>query len=127
MTSQPVAADSWINDLFESIDRRDVTAFVGFLTEDASFRFGNQEAVNGREAIGDAVGQFFSQIAGLTHDVRKCWETGDAVIVTGEVTYTRHNGTRVTLPFADVFQMRDSLVREYLIYMDVTPLFAEAG
>lgn len=127
MTDLSVPADGWIRDLFASIDRRDAAAFAAFLTEDASFRFGNQEAVHGREAIGQAVAQFFSQIAGLAHDVRKTWDVGDAVIVTGEVTYTRHDSSQVTLPFADVFHMRDSLVREYLIYMDVTPLFADAG
>ena len=127
MGSQPVAAASWIGDLFASIDRRDTSAFAGFLTEDATFRFGNREPVHGRAAISDAVEQFFQHLAGVEHRVRKSWEVDDAVIVTGEVTYTRHDGSRVTLPFADVFQMRGSLVREYLIYIDVTPLFAEAG
>lgn len=127
MSVQSVDADSWIFDLFASIDRRDSAAFAGFLTEDASFRFGNQQAVRGRGAIGEAVGQFFEQIAALKHRVLNAWDAGDAVIVTGEVTYTRHDGSRLTLPFADVFHMRDSLIREYLIYMDVTPLFASAG
>lgn len=127
MTAQPAAAATWVTDLFASIDRRDVAAFTGFLSADASFRFGNQPAVHGRDAIGQAVEQFFSQLAGLEHDIQKTWDTGDAVIVTGEVTYTRHNGSKVTLPFADVFQVRASLVSEYLIYMDITPLFADAG
>ena len=63
----------------------------------------------------------------MKHDVQQTWDTGDTVIVTGDVTYTRHDGSQVTLPFADVFHMRDSLVHQYLIYMDVTPLFAAAG
>ena len=125
MSRQPVPADSWVSDLFASIDRRDTDLFVGFLTEDAIFRFGNQPPVHGRAAIAEAVGQFFSQIAGLAHDVRDTWDAGDAVIVAGDVTYTRHSGSEVTLPFADIFRMRDGLVREYLIYMDVNPLFAD--
>lgn len=127
MTKQAITADSWIMDLFASIDRREAVAFAGFLTEDAIFRFGNQAPVRGRTAIADAVSQFFGQIAGLKHQVQNTWENDDAVIVTGDVTYTRLDGSQVTLPFADVFRMRDSLVHEYLIYMDVTPLFAGTG
>jgi len=127
MSSQPAAAASWIGDLFASIDRRDTPAFAGFLAEDATFRFGNQEPVHGRAAIADAVDQFFQHLAGVEHRIEKSWEVDDAVIVTGEVTYTRLDGSEVTLPFADVFQMRGRLVREYLIYIDVTPLFAEAA
>lgn len=127
MSSQPVAAASWIGDLFASIDRRDASAFAGFLTEDATFRFGNQQPVHGRTAIADAVAAFFQHLAGVEHRVENTWDADDAVVVTGDVTYTRHDGSRVTVPFADVFKMRGRLVREYLIYIDISPLFAEAG
>jgi len=45
----------------------------------------------------------------------------------GEVTYTRHDGSRVTLPFANVFRLRDDLISEYLIYADLAPLYAAPG
>ncbi|MDH3589134.1 MAG: nuclear transport factor 2 family protein [Gammaproteobacteria bacterium] len=127
MTSQPVAANSWITDLFASIDRRDAEGFSGFLTEDARFSFGNQPPVEGRAAVRDAVGAFFDSIAGLEHRVERVWEYGESVVCHGEVSYQRLDGGRVTLPFADIFYMQDNLISDYRIYMDVTPLFADAG
>jgi hypothetical protein len=40
------------------------------------------------------------------------------------VTYTRLDGSTVTLPFVDVFHFRGSQIARYQIYMDVNPLFA---
>jgi len=40
------------------------------------------------------------------------------------VTYTRHDGTNLTLPFVNVFAMRGDLIQDYLIYIDATPLYA---
>ena len=127
MSSILVPADSWITGLFASIDRKDTDGFASFLTEDALFRFGNQPTVHGRDAIGAAVDGFFSSIAGLAHRIERIWEHSDSVVCHGEVSYERLDGSSTTLPFADVFIMRDDLVREYLIYMDVTPLFADVG
>lgn len=127
MVTQAVPASSWLSQLFASIDRRDAGAFAGFLTEDGRFTFGNQPPVEGREAVREAVAGFFASIAGLSHRVDQAWETGDAVICHGEVTYERLDGASVTLPFADIFYMQGALISDYRIYMDVTPLFAEAG
>jgi len=42
----------------------------------------------------------------------------------GEVTYTRRDGTKVTVPFANVFELRGPLISIYRIYIDNSPLFA---
>ena len=116
----------WLTDLFMAIDNRDARAFQSFLTEDTVFRFGNAEAIHGRANAEAAVAGFFSSIAGLKHDVRGIWETGDAVISHGFVTYTRHDASTLTIPFANIFMMKDSLVSEYLIFADTSALYATA-
>ena len=103
----------------------DMDGFLSFLTPDAGFRFGSSPAVSGHEAIRAAVGGFFSSIAALSHDLRGSIENGETIVCEGEVTYTRHSGSKITLPFADVFEMRDGLIADYKIYMDIAPLFAE--
>lgn len=117
-------ATQWTHDLFRAIDRMDSPAFAGFLAEDAVFRFGNMPEVKGRGAITTAVEQFFSSIRGLRHRILHAWEQGSHVIVQGEVTYTRKDGKIVTVPFANIFWTVDGKVQEYLIYVDVSPLFA---
>ena len=120
-------APAWLGDLFHAIDAKDAVRFVGFLTDDATFRFGSAEAVCGREGIRAAVDGFFSSIAALEHDVARVWHGDDTYVCEGEVTYTRHDGSRIALPFVDVFVMREQRIEQYLIYMDIAPLYAGAA
>ena len=115
---------SFVVPLFRSIDAMDAGHFASFLTEDAVFRFGNAPEVSGREAIRATVAGFFGMIAGLEHRITETWAQPGAVICRGEVTYTRKDGTKLTVPFADVFGMRGESVAHYQIYMDVSPLFS---
>jgi ketosteroid isomerase-like protein len=102
----------------------DAEGFSAFLTEDAAFRFGNQPAATGRAAVTEAVRAFFSTISGLKHELVREWAGGGAMVVEGRVTYTRHDGSQVTLPFVDVLDTRGSQVSDYRIYIDAGPLFA---
>jgi uncharacterized protein (TIGR02246 family) len=113
----------WVNRLFAAIDGKDAAAFAGFLTEDAVFRFGNAAPVSGKAAIREAVAGFFTSIRALRHEVTDAWTLPDVVVAVGQVTYTRHDGSTLSVPFADVFKMRSELAREYLIYVDASRLY----
>ena len=119
------AASRDTDGLFAAIDRNDATAFVGYLADDAVFRFGSAPAVHGRDEIRVAVDGFFGTIAGCSHAVHKTISSGSTLVCEGEVTYTRHNGTEITLPFTDVFEYHGDRIAKYKIYMDVNPLYAE--
>ena len=114
-----------IGGMFDAIDTKDTEAFVGYLTDNALFRFGSAPAVHGRESIRAAVDGFFESIAGSTHTIHNTLCEGATRVVEGEVTYTRRDGSRVTLPFTDVFEYDDGLISHYKIYIDIAPLFAE--
>ncbi len=47
--------------LFKAIDNRDTEAFLTFLADDVSFRFGNANTVSGKPAVAEAVDGFFFQ------------------------------------------------------------------
>jgi hypothetical protein len=110
--------------MFQTIDSMDGRGFVNYLTPDATFRFGSNPPIAGRDAIGQAVDAFWGTISGSHHALRRTWVHPEAVIVEGEVTYTRHDGSRVAVPFVDVLGLRESLISEYLIYIDMAPLYA---
>jgi len=116
--------DNRLDELFAAIDGKDTDAFLGFLTDDGVFRFGAAPAVEGQDAIGAAVGGFFQSIAGSTHRLIKVLRDGDSMAIEGEVTYRRLDGSEVTVPFTNVFELDDELVRHYKIYIDIQPLFA---
>jgi ketosteroid isomerase-like protein len=110
--------------LFAAIDGGDAQAFAGFLAADGEFRFGNAPPVVGRDAVRDAVAGFFGAIGGCRHRLLRAWQAEGSVACEGEVTYTRHDGSQVTLPFANVFVLRGGEIASYRIYIDNAPLFA---
>lgn len=114
----------WLNDLFGAIDGMDTDRFCEFITEDARFRFGNADVVEGRENIRDMLVSFFSAIGGLSHTVSDVVEQGDSLVCRGEVTYTRKDSSELTVPFANFYRLRGELATEYQIYVDASRLFA---
>lgn len=114
-----------LDELFKSIDQKDTEQFLHFLTADAVFRFGSAPPVEGRKLIRDAVNGFFSTIAGCKHVLTKILVETDTLVCEGEATYTRHDGTEITLPFANILEFEGDLISHYKIYADVGPLYVE--
>jgi len=110
--------------IFADIDAFDPDKFVAHLTPDATFRFANADPVTGRAAVKEAVAGFFSSIAGLTHHILNVYEVGDIVIAQIDVEYRRLDGKSVTVPNADILVFDGDLVRDWQIYIDVTPVYA---
>ena len=112
--------------LFASIDAMDTESFVGFVAEDCTFRFGSSPAVAGRDGIRASVNEFFSMFAALRHDLTRIVADDNSVVCEGDVTYTRHDGSRITLPFCNVFETDAGLITLYRIYIDMGPVFAKS-
>ncbi len=117
----------WLHRLFKAIDNMDADCFVAFLTPDASFRFSNADAVEGRETIRNTISGFFSSLKGLHHNVLGVWEDKEAVICEGEATYTTHDSRELTFPFVNVFRMKGELIADYRVFIDTSPLYSSSG
>ena len=46
------------------------------------------------------------------------------MICRGEVTYTRLDGSTLSVPFVNVLKLEGSLIRDYLIYADTSELYS---
>jgi hypothetical protein len=114
----------WWQHLFASIDGKRTQDFVSFLTEDGEFRFGNGPSVHGRAAVAAYVDGFFGMINSSRHELVRAWNDDGTAVCEGNVTYTRLDGSKITVPFVNVFYMRGNGIARYLIYIDSTPLFA---
>ena len=119
------AAGAATGGMFAAIDARDGAGFVSYLTEGAVFRFCSAPPVQGRDAIQAAVEGFFSTIAGCSHAIANYLQQDKTLVCEGEVTYQRHDGSTVTLPFTDVFEYDGELIAHYKIYIDIAPLYSE--
>ena len=123
--SQPDAAGNDTGGMFAAIDAKDGAAFISYLTQDSVFRFGSAPPVQGRDAIQAAVDGFFGTILGSAHEIANTFQCDDTVICEGEVTYHRHDDSKLTLPFTDVLEYSGDLISHYKIYIDIGPLYAQ--
>jgi ketosteroid isomerase-like protein len=114
----------WLAQLFSVIDAGDTPRFLELLTEDCEFRFGNLPAVHGKQEIGAAVAALFASIAACRHEFAESWALPDRVICHGQVTYTRKDASLLTVPFANVLTLRGERICRYLIFVDLTQLYA---
>lgn len=114
---------AWIKVLFKAIDTKDPDKFCSFITPDGVFKFGNLPEITGVIAIKEMVAGFFDSLKALDHTVPDIWDNGEMVICRGEVTYTRHDDSTHTVPFCNVFKMKEGKVAHYQIYIDNSELY----
>ena len=117
--------DAVVRELLAATDAKDTAAVARLLTDDVRVRFGNAEPVHGKAALFDGDDQFLDSIAGLRQEIHDLWTVADDVVL-AEMTvhYERLDGGRVSLPCVDTFRLRDGLVHDYRIYIDLSLLFA---
>jgi len=124
-TVQPFRPDrAWWERIFAVVDAGDAAGFVGLLTPDARFRFGNAPVIIGADAIRSVVTGFFEAIASSRHDLLETWHGPATAVCEGVVTYTRHDGSTLSVPFANVFELKGDKIAAYRIYIDNSGLFS---
>jgi ketosteroid isomerase-like protein len=116
--------EAWWSSLLATIDGKRAHDFAQCLTPDGEFRFGNQPSVHGRENVEAYVSAFFGMIGGSRHELQRTWRDANTRVCEGNVTYTRRDGSTLTVPFANVFYLRDDRIARYLIFIDNGALFA---
>ena len=119
--------ETTVRRILATVDEMKADEFSSCFTEDGSFRYANAEPVHGRQAIAEAVEQFWSMIKGLRHDVigiwRGEWEHGDVFSAEAVTYYTRHDSSVVGIPVTSTLRMEGDLVKDWRIFQDLAPLF----
>ena len=114
-----------IQELFKAIDAFDTQKFASFLDENANFRFANIPVVSGKNNIFEFVAGFFQGIKGISHKNLEIWELEGIRFVNGNVTYTRHDNSTLSVDFAYTFRLKDNKIKEYRIFIDNSELFRQ--
>jgi len=78
-----------------------------------------------RRSVGSAsaTGGFFASIAALEHEIAERWEVPGGWVVHGVVSYTRQDGSVLTVPFAILLKTATAGITEYLIFADTSELY----
>lgn len=114
-----------IDSLSQALDNKQLDKVLNYLTEDCLLIAGNGEPVKGKENINNLFEGFFPAIKSTAHKVTDIFESGNSLVHRGTVTYTRLDGSQLTVPFCDVFKIEGSLIKEYYIYIDWSELFKQ--
>jgi ketosteroid isomerase-like protein len=120
----------WITRYYDDVDQMRLEAYVARHSDDAEVVFGNNPPAVGREAIGQAIGGFWSMIGGLRHETRNLWFVNDGSTAVLEVLvhYTTHGGADVSVPCVSLLDKNaDDLVTSLRVHIDLAPLFAAIG
>ncbi|KLL95220.1 hypothetical protein NJ76_28800 [Rhodococcus sp. IITR03] len=122
-TSSNVNALEITRNLLHAADT-DIARFFGFFSTDCIFRMGNNDPVQGSEAIQQWVASYLGSVAGMHHVILEQWCDGNLAALHVNVTYTMNNGTSFTLPAVTRTRVENGKVAEYLIFMDPSPVLA---
>ncbi|SAL29446.1 SnoaL-like domain protein [Caballeronia udeis] len=120
----PKTAFDYASEVYEAVDSRDEQRLVPFLTEGCTFVYANNDPVIGRANIAESSKQFMSSINGIKHRLLDVWSFDDVIVSRLEVTYTRKDGSTLTVPAVTIWRMHIRQIDDYRIYIDVAPLFA---
>ena len=120
----------WITDYYADVDGMRLQPFVDRHTDDAEVRFANFPPAVGKQAIGEAIGGFWSMIGGLRHQRRNLWLVNDGRTAVFEALlhYTTKSGAEVALPCVSLLdRAADALVSALRVHIDLAPLFERIG
>jgi hypothetical protein len=120
----------WITRYYDDVDHMRLEAYLARHSEDAEVVFGNNPPAVGHEAIGQAIGGFWSMIGGLRHEQRNHWfeNGGSTAVLEVLVHYTTVGGTEVAVPCVSILDKNDDdLVTSLRVYIDLAPLFTAIG
>ncbi len=124
LDKNPVSSKTrkFVTKLYQAVDAKSVDQLETFLGEDLRFQLGNFGVIQGKSTVLDANAAFFASIKSMSHSFDGLWQQADNIICTGQVHYTRLDDSELTIPFATVLQMKNDLIQDYQVYVDISPL-----
>jgi ketosteroid isomerase-like protein len=121
---------TWIDEYYADVDAMRLEPYVEQHSDDAVVVFGNNAPAAGKEAIGAAIGGFWSMIGGLRHERRNLWFVNDGHTAVLEVVthYTTKGGAAVSVPCVSLLDRNaDGKVTSLRVHIDLAPLFTQIG
>ncbi|KAA1000896.1 nuclear transport factor 2 family protein [Paraburkholderia panacisoli] len=123
VTQPPKAAIEFVSKVYEAIDSMNEQGFANCLTENCTFVYANSDPVIGRANAAAASQNFLKLLAGIKHHLVNVWAFEDVIVSQISVTYTRKDGSTLTIPAVTIWKLQDKLIDECRIYVDISPLF----
>ena len=120
-------ADS-IDELYVSIDALKLDEVLAHFAADGAVVFANNPPAVGPQAIGEALGSFWSLISSMRHELHNRWDVNSGTsVLEADVHYATLGGTDFTVPCVTIIN-RDSadLVTSLRVHIDINALITTA-
>jgi len=118
-------AFTWYLAYLQSVDEQDADAFAAFLADDATFQFGNQPPVQGKQAIVAGLKQFWTTYNGEEHILHTILGTDHCFALEATNVFNRLDGKQVALPAVAITEWNEhGLVTSFRVFIDIAPLYA---
>ncbi len=118
----------WVTEFFKDADKKEINALAAWFDDSITARFANGPIIEGKPAVVEAFGQFFSMIKGMRHVRERVNGEGDSVCNEAIVTYTTLDGRDVSVPVASsLHRTAGGKLDRLFIYIDLAPVFAPAA
>lgn len=114
--------DAFIVDLYQEFDRLRPEEFVRHFADDATFAYANGPVMRGPAEIREMITAFLSQIRTISHAVEDVVTDGTKYASQVTATFTRHDGTALSLPACSVIERQPRGIVDYRIYIDSSDL-----
>ena len=125
----PREAVEWSKGVYEAVDGTDETEFADAFAEDGRLKWANQDLIEGGKEIENFIGEFFQSIDTLDHTFIGIWSVediegaDDILTLEAKVTYTRHDGSTMTVPATTIVERQGDEAQAARIYVDVSSLY----
>jgi ketosteroid isomerase-like protein len=127
MMASDCKTDDWAADFFRDADTLDLKTLATWFSDDVEVRFGNGPPITGQINAQEAFGNFWATITGMRHRREALLADGDMAMQFSQVTYTRHDGSDVTMPVAShLRRVGANRIDRLWIVIDLAPLFQAA-
>jgi len=116
-------AAAWVFELYADVDAMHRDRIGPWLAPDYETRLGNNPVVRGKAAALANSERFWKTIRGMRHTIEDVVVDGDRAVSLAKVTYTRLDGSEVTMPVATYLRRSGPRQIDQLwIYGDLSPL-----
>ena len=113
------ATIAWLRDYYAAVDALRFEQLAEFMHDSCTCLLPNGIRLVGREQILNVLRSSLEALAGIRHELRHVWETGEEVIFELEITYRRRDGQTIVRPGAGIFVLDHGRLGEQRMFADV--------
>jgi hypothetical protein len=97
--------------------------YLPYLSKDLFVKVGANDPMHSPDEYHQFMGQIYSKLRFISHNIRGLWEVDNVVIAEMDVNYeVNEDGRPVTVPCVDVYRFQDGKIKEWRIYPDTSKL-----